>query len=1001
MMGSAGETFDLMKGITAMHHVCGRFLKYPGTGSVGQERFLSGGAPGTPSMGIPRFRPEIKRKIVTGLCMFYIVVLPFLAGAMLKPERLRCENLLNPRAIDAVQPRLSWTGIPGKNERGQYQTAYEIRVAGSREDVLTGNHLLWQTGKVFSRNSQNIRYAGKPLASRQECWWQVRVWDRRDRVSPWSVPACWGMGMMESSDWQAQWIGAPWEGEAPLPRPAFPRGAAQAGFAHRPASEMPSPAPLLRKSFSVERPIRSAKAYVTGLGFFEFYINGMKAGDEVMAPAISLYGPRKSAGEIGIMTGNNFSEYRVFYLCYDITGLLRQGENVAGAILGNGFFNPGNYWCEGYGTPRFLGQIHISYADGSEEVIGSGPDWKAHRSPILLDNVYDGEHYDARRDIPGWASPGYDDTGWEPVALRKAPGGKLQAQTAPPDKIMERLPPVKTEKLGNGHYRVDFGEEISGWVRINRVEGEPGRRIDIRYLCESAVGDNSYTLRGGGPEEYAARFTWFVFRGVEIINWPGELLPEDLTAEAVYSDVERAGHFSSSDTLFNKIHQIWRRSQTDNMHGGVASDCPHRERSPYTGDGQVACVTVMHNYDARAFYTKWIGDMRGAQNPENGYVPNGAPWQPGCGGGPAWGAAICIMPWEFYLHYGDTTILSDNYEAMKGYVGYMHTWTDPEGIMHSEAPDREHPNPWINLGDWCAPGELPPAEMVHTFYLWRCADLTSQTARVLGLEAEAVEYGRLAARTAGAFHDRFYDETTGSYGPHGGNIFALKMGVPSARKARVLTALREEIARNDGHLSTGIFGTQFFFEVLSENGMHDLAYEAMRKTTQPGYGWWIAQGATTTWEQWDGGNSRNHPMFGGGIVWFYRQVAGVQANQEAPGYRDIVFRPQPAGDLTHATYSLETPNGLTASSWKKRNGWFYLEVTVPPGSEGRVYLPVRGNPLRNLLYLPGDKENLPMEGNSTPPVIRITGKPRFTGLEGEAAVYTVGQGKTRFAVKWD
>ncbi|MBP7506115.1 MAG: alpha-L-rhamnosidase N-terminal domain-containing protein, partial [Prolixibacteraceae bacterium] len=216
--------------------------------------------------------------------MFYIVVLPFLAGAMLKPERLRCENLLNPRAIDAVQPRLSWTGIPGKNERGQYQTAYEIRVAGSREDVLTGNHLLWQTGKVFSRNSQNIRYAGKPLASRQECWWQVRVWDRRDRVSPWSVPACWGMGMMESSDWQAQWIGAPWEGEAPLPRPAFPRGAAQAGFAHRPASEMPSPASLLRKSFSVERPIRSAKAYVTGLGFFEFYINGMKAGDEVMAP---------------------------------------------------------------------------------------------------------------------------------------------------------------------------------------------------------------------------------------------------------------------------------------------------------------------------------------------------------------------------------------------------------------------------------------------------------------------------------------------------------------------------------------------------------------------------------------------------------------------------------------------------------------------------------------------------------------------------------------------
>ncbi len=512
-----------------------------------------------------------------------------------------------------------------------------------------------------------------------------------------------------------------------------------------------------------------------------------------MVPAVSLYGQRKTAGEIGIMTGNNFSEYRVFYLCYDITGLLRPGENAAGVILGNGFYNPGNYWCEGYGTPRFLGQIHITYADGSEEVIAGGPAWKASRSPILLDNVYDGEHYDARKEQPGWAEPGFDDSGWEAVALRKAPGGTLQAQTAPPDRIMERLSPVKMEKLGDGHYRVDFGEEISGWLRINRVTGEAGRRIDIRYLCESAVGDNSYTLRGGGPGSYAARFTWFVFREVEILNWPGELLTGDITAEAVYSDVATSGHFTSSDTLFNAIQKIWRRSQTDNMHGGVASDCPHRERSPYTGDGQVSCVTVMHNYDTRAFYTKWIGDMRGAQNQENGYVPNGAPWQPGCGGGPAWGAAICIMPWEFYVHYGDTTILRDTYEAMKGYVRYMLTWTDPQGIMHSKAPDPEHPNQWINLGDWCAPGELPPTEMVHTFYLWRCASFAANTATVLGKPTEAEEFGRLAMNTAKAFHRHFYDETTGSYGPHGGNIFALRMGVPESRKARVLAALREDI----------------------------------------------------------------------------------------------------------------------------------------------------------------------------------------------------------------
>ena len=921
--------------------------------------------------------------LLHGLLLFCVMILPFLAGAALKPERLLCEYLNNPMAIDIARPRLSWVNIPGRHDHGQIQTAYEIRVAGSREDLTAGKNLGWASGKVLSGNSLNIRYAGEPLASCQECWWQVRVWDRHDRVSAWSPPAYWGMGLLEPSDWQARWIGAPWEGQDPLPRPPYPRSAKHAGFRHRPAGEMPSPAPLLRKSFTIERPIQSAKAYVTGLGFFEFYINGTKAGDDVMVPAVSLYGPRISAGEIGIMTGNNFSEYRVFYLCYDITGLLRSGKNAAGVILGNGFFNPGNYWCQGYGTPRFLGQIHITYADGSREVIASGPDWKASPSPILLDNVYDGEHYDARKEQAGWAEPGFDDTGWEAAALRKPPGGTLQAQTAPPDRIMERLAPVKTTKLGEGHYLVDFGEEISGWLRIIRVKGEAGRRIDIRYRCESAVGDNSYTLKGEGFESYSSRFTWFVFREAEILNWPGELRPGDIIAEAVYSDVSTTGHFISSDTLFNKIHKIWRRSQTDNFHGGVASDCPHRERSPYTGDGQVACVTVMHNFDTRAFYTKWIGDMRGAQNPDNGYVPNGAPWQPGCGGGPAWGAAICIMPREFYLHYGDTTILRDNYDAMKGYLRYMLTWTSPEGIMHSKAPDPGSPNRWINLGDWCAPGELPPDEMVHTFYLWRCASFTATSAMVLGKTTEAAEYQRLAENTAAAFHSHFYDEATGSYGPRGGNILALRMGVPENRKERVLAALREDIRRNNGHLETGIFGTQFFFEVLSENDMHDQAYEAMKKTTQPSYGWWIAQGATTTWEQWDGDNSRNHPMFGGGIVWFYRRLAGLMVDPESPGYRNILFRPQPAGDLTQAGYSLETPLGMAASSWKKEKGWFHLEITVPVGSTGKVFLPLK-------------HENL-QKGKS--PVVRISGKPRFLGLEGNEAVYAVTQGKTRFSVR--
>jgi alpha-L-rhamnosidase len=446
-------------------------------------------------------------------------------------------------------------------------------------------------------------------------------------------------------------------------------------------------------------------------------------------------------------------------------------------------------------------------------------------------------------------------------------------------------------------------------------------------------------MKGDGPESYAARFTWFVFREVEISNWPGEMTAEQLVAEAVYSDVETTGHFECSNPLFNKIQKIWHRSQTDNMHGGIASDCPHRERSPYTGDGQVACVTVLHNFDARSFYTKWIRDMLGAQNPDNGYVPNGAPWQPGCGGGVAWGAALVIMPWEFYIQYGDLDMLRENYEGMKGYLKYMLTWTYDDGIMFSQAPERENPNRWMNLGDWCAPGELPPDEMVHTFYLWRCADLTAKVARALGKEAESREYEKLAENTRKAFQQRFYDEKNGTYGPAGGNIFALKMGVPEGEYEKVVKALKSDIEKNDGHLDTGIFGTQFFFEVLSEHGLHELAYGAMNKKSEPGYGWWIEQGATTTWEQWDGSGSRNHPMFGGGITWFYQVLAGLNPDPETPGYRHIIFKPQPAADITAASYANKTSYGRASIGWKKEGRKFIMDIMVPAGCTATVHVP--------------------------------------------------------------
>ena len=918
-----------------------------------------------------------KAKQVT--IFLFLLILTTVSNASLVPGSLLCENLRDPMAVDIPKPRLSWINISPDNRRGQHQTAYEIRVAGSLENLHSGTAGIWNSGRVISGESVNIVYEGRPLKSRQDCWWQVRVWDRNGVVSDWSKPAFWSMGLLDPGEWIAEWIGAPWQDESFLPRP--PRPGRNYFYDPRdPVDDLPPPAPMLRKSFPANKEVVSARAYVTGLGYFELYLNGEKVGDDVMVPNVTLYGRRDDLGDIGVMIEDNFREYRVMYLAYDITPYLIRGENVIGAMLGNGFYNPANYWSGGYGSPRFIAQVYITYADGSEDIIVSDTRWKAAKGPVVMDLVYDGEHYDARMEQTGWCTPGFDDAGWEYAAPRTSPEGKMKAHMSPPDKVMERLKPVKTERIDEGHYRVDFGEEISGWLRLENITGEAGHTININYIVESMMGDNSYTMKGDGPESYAARFTWFVFREVELINWPGELHNDQVIAEAVYSDVETTGSFESSNPLFNTINRIWWRAQTDNMHGGIVSDCPHRERNPYNGDGQVACVTVMHNFDVRAFYTKWIQDMYGSQNPETGYVPNCSPWQPGCGGGVAWGASLIIMPWEYYVHYGDIDMLRNNYPGMKGYIDYMLTWTGPDGIMHSQAPDPENPNRWINLGDWVAPFELPPAEMVHTFYLWRCADLTARSAYALGISGDAENYGALAEKTRRAFHDRFYDNEKGTYGPYGGNIFALKMGVPPERYDRVTASLRADIEANEGHLDTGIFGTQFFFEVLSANGMHEMASEAMNKTTFPGYGWWIEQGATTMWEYWDGRGSRNHPMFGGGIVWLYRVLAGMNADPAQPGYRHIIFRPRPAGDITMAAYSNLTPYGTAAIEWQKEGPRFQMDITVPVGSTATVCIPLQdGGRITESGEPEGGSENV-----------------RFRGIEGDYGVFAVRSGVYRF-----
>ncbi|MCF0196869.1 MAG: hypothetical protein HUK03_06515, partial [Bacteroidaceae bacterium] len=441
-----------------------------------------------------------------------------------------------------------------------------------------------------------------------------------------------------------------------------------------------------------------------------------------------------------------------------------------------------------------------------------------------------------------------------------------------------------------------------------------GDTVRADFVCESPQEAERYVLKGAEAEDYAPRFTWYVFSRARITGL-SHLTDDMLTAEAVNTDVAVDAEFETSNPLFNQINTIWRRSQLDNMHNGVASDCPHRERLPYTGDGQAAAETVMLNFDASAFYQKWIRDMHDSQNRETGYVPNGAPWQPRCGGGVAWGAAMNIIPWQYYVQYGDTRLLEETYFAMKEQVRWMLQWLTPRGTMFQKMKNHGTNEDcyWLNLGDWCPPGASPSDELVHTFYLWLCLDYTARAAEALGENEDNLRYRRQAEEVRNAFHQAFYDPTHHTYGDAGSNIYALRMGVPDECRKDVIATLRHEIMeRNNGHINTGFLATKYFFETLTDNGLGDVAYTAMNQRDFPSYGWWLAQGATVTWEQWDGGNSHNHPMFGSGLTWFYRRLAGIEADELHPGYRRFFLRPYLHKGHERTHYAKQTPYGNVA-----------------------------------------------------------------------------------------
>ncbi len=590
----------------------------------------------------------------------------------------------------------------------------------------------------------------------------------------------------------------------------------------------------LRKNFEITKPVAGARAYATGLGFFELYVNGEKVGDEVLSPNQTNYDLR-DLDQLAYPFDDKTAQ-RVCYETYDIARLLRPGTNVVGAMLGNGWYNQRDRVAEGlmwYGLPRFIGQIELLLSDGARQTVLSDGSWRTtDTGPIVHNGIFTGERYDARLEMDGWSIAGYDDGAWSSAVLMPPPKGRMVAQYSMPDRVTKTLAAVSSSEIRPGVTRVDFGQNLAGWARVS-VQGRRGEALSIRFLedNDSSYGQqDTYILKGAGEEVYEPRFTWHGFRYAEIEGNAELRARARLEARVVHSDMRETGSFECSNELFNQIVHNAKWAELSNMHCGVPSDCPHRERVGYTGDwGQTSAEAVMFNFDAARFFTKWIDDIGDAQNAVSGYVPHSAPYEGG-GGGPLWGSALVTLPWVMYEHYGDRRVMERHYAGMRRWIEYLTTRTDQDGVIV-----REEPGGW-NLGEWATPGkiEIPPA-LVSTCYLAHIAGIMAKAAKLVGKADEVEFFAGVQTKAGEAVNKRFFDAQRAQYweGRQGANAFALSCGVVPAEHAKAVFERMVEIIvhDNNSHFDTGIFGSSVLTIGRSSSPSHRYHWRS---------GWWAA-----------------------------------------------------------------------------------------------------------------------------------------------------------------
>ncbi len=898
------------------------------------------------------------------------------AVSIVAVKSLRCESRVDPAGIDARRPRLSWIleAPAGVRNRGLRQTAYRVLVASSLESLGKNEGDLWDSGRVASDRSIQVEYAGRPLASRQVCHWKVRVWDGDGRASSWSGPASWSMGLLEPSDWEGgQWIG--------LADPAAERSTDES---RRLAAR------YLRREFALGKPVARAVVSMSGLGVSELYVNGSKSGAEVLSPGLTDY------------------DKRVFYVTCDVTRLLATGRNALGVILGNGRFHAPRTKVPAptrtYGVPRLLLRLDVRFVDGSTMSVASDAAWRAtDRGPVVANNEYDGEEYDARLEADGWDRPGFDDRAWKTADVLEAPRGVLAAEPIEPIRVTQTLRPVAVTSPRPGAFIFDMGQNIVGWCRM-RVRGPAGTAVTLRHAetlrpdgnlyldnLRSARVTDVYTLRGGGGEVYEPRFAFHGFRYVEVTGYPGTPTLDAIDGRVVHDDLRPAGTFACSNDLLNRIRRNIEWGARGNYRS-IPTDCPQRdERQGWLGDRSAESRGEAGMFDVGGFYDKWAADMADAQRAD-GAIPDVAPpYWAFYNDGIVWPSSFVIVPAMLYDLYGDERAVVSRYAALRRWTDHMAGFLQ-DGLM-----------PRNTYGDWCVPPESPKlihsqdpdrqtsGVLISTAYFHHDLKLMARAAALAGEAADAERYRGLSETVRAAFHRKFFRAEDGFYDNGTATSCVLPLAfdmVPAEEKGRVFARLVRVIeVERGGHIATGLVGGQWLMRVLSDNGRADLAYAIATKTDYPSWGYMLAKGATTIWELWNGDtadpamNSGNHVMLVGDLaIWMQEYLAGIRPDPAAPAFKAVVIKPTPVGDLTEARGTRESPYGTIRSEWSRQGDRFRLAVAIPVNATATVFVPAAAGSAVT---------------ESGKPLDRAPGV-KFLRSEGGYAVLAVGSGAYEF-----